>query len=59
LLRRSGSANAAISLDASQYKDYMLFMLHKARQRISEDRWRKALDWTPEKVFVSQGFALP
>lgn len=32
---------------------------HEAKQRIPEDRWRKALGWMREKGFVPQKVALP
>ena len=46
-------------MDTSQYKSYMLFVLHKAKQRIPEDRWRKTLGWMREKGFVPHGVSLP
>ena len=46
-------------MDASQYKDYVLFMLHEAKLRLPEDRWHKALGWMREKGRVAQGVALP
>jgi hypothetical protein len=46
-------------MDAIQYKDCVLFMLHEAKQRLLEDRWRKALGWMGEKGRVAQGVTFP
>lgn len=53
LLRDKGAA----SDDAIVHE--VLNHWHESKQRISEDRWRKALDWMREKGFVPQGTALP
>jgi hypothetical protein len=46
-------------MDTSQYKDYVLFMLHEAKQRLFGDRWHKALGWMRENGRVAQEVALP
>ncbi|UYO93043.1 restriction endonuclease subunit S [Pollutimonas sp. M17] len=37
----------------------VLYNWHEAKQRISEDRWLKALRWMREKGFVPKGVTLP
>lgn len=46
-------------MDASQYKDCVLFVPHEAKQRLLKDLWRKSLGWMREKGRVAQGVALP